>query len=153
MKGVRIGGRQKGTKNKATIAREQEAAAAMLEGARKNPPVVGKLALERQVVLAEAMTARYQRVTAEQAAELRAQGNLRAVAQEGDAKLYKEWFEIWHMCAKELTKYQAPPIKAVDAPAPPPDPDRLAKENTRRFALRVFEGGRSVTEEAVNDAA
>lgn len=151
-KGVRYGGRQKGAKNKATLEREREAVAALTEVARKTPPVIGRTALERQVVLAEGMTARYQRVTEEQAAELRAAGNPEAKATDGDPTLYMKWFEIWHTCAKELTSYQAPKVKAVDAPAPPPDPNQMQRENTRRFGLRVFEGGKPLPA-AANDAA
>lgn len=141
-KGVRYGGRSKGTKNKATVARE-ELAKAELAASLKKAKAAGsdsKYAIhemQKALKIAEDFAGKVQPNVQ------RAKGGaVRIIG--GDAKLFGEWFDRWHTCLKELAKYQTPQMKAVEAPTPPPDPGELERKNRKRFGLRVFEGGREI---------
>lgn len=148
-------GRPKGARGKATIERAIQVYEQVKRSVNKQTGEIelGRSVIERQMKLAESMCARYQVVTEEQAKALRDAGNAKAKEQPGDAKLYGDWFDRWAKRADELTKYQSPPIRGVDAPAPAPDPQDLERQNTRRFGLRVFEGGKPLIGQPANDAA
>jgi hypothetical protein len=61
---------------------------------------------------------------------------------DGDWGRFHDFLKLTFDIDKELAKYQAPQVKPVDAPAPPPDPKQLEAGSRRRFGLRVFEGGK-----------
>lgn len=121
------GGRPKGSKNKATILREM-GVAEVIDRARQEGRELPSTALERFMKLAEATC----------------MANQPKLDAEGNMALFGEWFDRAVYCAKELARYREPPIKAIDAPAPPPDPKDLEQRSRRKFGLRVFEGGRSL---------
>ena len=134
-KGQRFGGRIKGTKNRATIQREIEAAerVAQSRGKAKDAALT---VLERLMQVAEGAAGLTRPASKREMAEGKAQNP------DGDWELFGDWFDRAAFCAKELAKYQAPQIRAVEAPAPPPDPREVDAGNRRRFGLRVFEGGK-----------
>jgi hypothetical protein len=121
------GGRPKGSKNKATILREM-GVAAEIDRARAEGRELPSAALERFMRLAEATCL----------------ANRPTDTGKGDWGKFGEWFDRAVYCTKELARYREPPIKAVEAPAPPPDPKDLDQKSRRRFGLRVFEGGRAL---------
>ena len=139
--GERRGGRRKGVKNKATIAREEAAKAHIAESLAKaksagkaNP----RLAIEemyKAISIAEGLAGLMQPNIAKA-------GDGTLTVKGGDIKLFGEWFDRYFNCAKELAKYQVPQVKAVEAPTPPPDPQDLERRSRKRFGLRIFEGGR-----------
>jgi hypothetical protein len=134
-------GRKKGTKNRATVEREINAAAA-IDRARREGRELAVDALERFMKIAEGAAGVNKPTT---------QAEMAAGAQpnpDGDWPRFGEWFDRMVYCAKELAKYQSPQIRAVDLPAPPPDPTKQAEGSVVRFKLRVFEGGRSLNPDA-----
>lgn len=143
-KGVRLGGRKKGTPNKATAAREELARAQIAESLEKAKaagaasPRNALNEMYKAITIAEGMAGKFQPRDVVQ------DGNGKVTIVGGDIKLFKEWFGLYFDCAKELAKYQIPQIKAVDAPTPPPDPGELERTSRKRFGLRVFDGGREV---------
>ena len=139
-------GRPKGGKNKSTIERETLAAQRALEQAKAVQPFGGtKLAIQemqKALVLAEGMAKAYQPIM-----ERDSEGKI--TLKGGDHVLFKEWTKIWIGIQSDLAKYQSPPMKAIEAPTPPPDP--AAEDAARnapprkRLTLRVFDGGRQVS--------
>jgi hypothetical protein len=133
-----------GSRNKLSIARE-EAARAEITAAVKAARSSGKA----DVVFA--LDEMYKAVAISQgvAAKLRpkditqdAQGNV--TIHGGDLNAFKQWFEQWVKCVELLAKYQLPPIKAMDAPTPPPSQEEIERGSKITMGLRVFEGGREV---------
>jgi hypothetical protein len=138
------GGRPKGLKNRATIERETLAIQAALEAARaaEKRPGGTKLAIQemqKALALSEGLA-----------------GKLRPKLEEGPDgaliikdvqmfRLFGEWFDRWFNIQRELAKYQSPPMRAVEAPTPPPDPADVEQKSRKRFGLRVFEGGKPLT--------
>lgn len=131
MKGRKTGGRKPGSKNKATLEREAKAA---IDQARAARVELAKDSLVRYQGVAEGATGRFRQLVET------VEGNTAA-----NWKLFGEWFDRMLHCAEAAAKYQSPPIKAVDAPAPPPDPRELEANSRKRFGLRVFDGGRALT--------
>jgi hypothetical protein len=135
-------GRPKGAKGKATIERELEAArrvAANASGERRDSALQ---VLERIMVVAEG-AAGLLRPTPEKEIAKGAQKN-----PDGDWDRFKAWCELTAKCSMELAKYQAAQIKSVDAPTPPPEPGEIDQRSRKRFGLRVFEGGKPLTDVA-----
>lgn len=142
-KGERRGGRKKGTPNRATVQREELARAQIAESLAKAKkagqadPKVALSELYKAIQIAEGMSGMVQpQVTRDEKTGV-------VSFKGGDAKLFGEWFDRWKDCITTLMKYQLPQIKAIDAPAPPPDPNK-ADGPRRKFSLRVFDGGRQV---------
>jgi hypothetical protein len=157
-KGVRIGGRALGTKNKATIARELQAAVQVAQahghGRELATAVLERLMgdLERYKELAEGAASLHRPPTA---ADLKKAAETGLDLAKGDWGLFGEWFDRAvntardaAACARDLARYQQPQIKPVDAPAPPPDARDLEERSRKRFGLRVFEGGKPLTPNA-----
>lgn len=142
-KGTRPAGRKLGTKNKATVARELQAAQQILQAQSKDHEsalaVLSRLLadLDRFKQLAEGAASYHRPPTAEELAA--AQEAEDAIAEQegreartvsaGDWGLFGQWFDrtvstaqAAVVVAKELAKYQAPQIKAVDAILPPTVP-------------------------------
>jgi hypothetical protein len=154
--GARPGaGRKAGGKNKATLERELLAAKATIRQAKEGRELAKDvlerlmLDLDRFKSLAEGAAALHKPPTA---GELKAAAERGLSLAKGDWGLFGEWFDRAvgtardaATVAKDLAKYQSPQIRAVDAPAPPPDPEKLREGSTRRFGLRVFEGGKPLT--------
>jgi hypothetical protein len=151
-KGTRIGGRQKGTKNRTTIQRELQAAHEVARaqgiGHEFATAVLERMMgeLERFKNIAEGAAGLHRPPSED---ELKAAGEAGLQIAKGDWGLFGQWFDRAvtatkevAACAKDLASYQAPKIKAVDAPAPPPDPRDVEAKSRRRFGLRVFEGGK-----------
>lgn len=136
-RGFKTGGKIKGSKNKTTIERELKAAG-VIDAARKEGRELATSVLERLMKIAEGATGVNRPVTDKEIAEGKARNP------DGDWGRFGEWFDRTAYCAKELAKYQSPQIRAVDAPAPPPDPQDVDRQSRKRFGLRVFEGGRPV---------
>ena len=144
-KGERRGGRQKGTKNKATIARE-EAARAEFEAAMKatasktrGTGVSPKLAMQemyKAISIAEGVAGKLQ------PKDISQDVNGKLTITGGDLKAFGDWFDRWVKGLELLAKYQIPAIKPIEAPAPPPTPEELEQGSRKRFGLRIFEGGR-----------
>jgi hypothetical protein len=164
--GERRGGRQRGTKNKATIERELQAAhqvaAAHGAGREMATAVLERLMmdLDKYRELAEGAAAVHRPPKPDEIAAAQAMENAKALEEKreprtlyaGNWELFGQWFDRTvstardaAMCAKELANYQAPKIKSVDAPAPPPDPRDLEQKSRKRFGLRVFEGGKPLS--------
>lgn len=139
-KGVRKGGRQKGAKNKATIAREEEAkakiAAAMKSADRSADPKLAMNEIYKALAIAEGVAGKLQprSISSDPQGLLAVEG--------GDMKGFGEWFDRWVKCVELLAKYQIPAIKPIEVPAAPPDPSDLDRNSRKRFGLRIFEGGR-----------
>lgn len=127
--GERRGGRAKGTKNKATIARERAAAA--IEAKEARPPNPGtaitvreaarqvrsgsKLAIDVMaefMMLFRGMAARYQP---------RYDGAGNQIT--GNESKFIEYAKLAVMTGDRLAPYQSPPIKAMPAPSPVPTPE------------------------------
>ena len=173
-KGTRPAGRKLGTKNKATVARELQAAQQILQAQSKDHEsalaVLSRLLadLDRFKQLAEGAASYHRPPTAEELAA--AQEAEDAIAEQegreartvsaGDWGLFGQWFDrtvstaqAAAVVAKELAKYQAPQIKAVDAPAPPPDIKAEGVMPKKRFTLTIFEGDRQVAQAEVEPRA
>ena len=138
-------GRKAGTKNRATVEREINAAA-VIDRARKEGRQLAVDVLEKLMNLAEGAAAE-NRPTTEKEMTAGASQN-----PDGDWTRFGEWFDRTAYCAKELAKYQSPQIKAIEQPAPAPDLNAPRDQPRRRFGLRVFEGGKPLTP-AQSDAA
>lgn len=145
--GERRGGRQKGTPNKATLEKQALAQQALLETAKKARKT-GELKLaiqemQKALKIAEDFSTKLQPKLIEGGSEKKPTLKI-----EGDIKLYGEWFDRWMKVMVELAQYQAPKIKAMEAPTPPPDPEELEQQRNapprKRFTLRIFEGGKLV---------
>jgi hypothetical protein len=145
---VRYGGREKGVKNKLTIQREQEAAQRVAAARGPKAKEAALSVLERLMQVAEGATALHRPPGPKEVEAAAASGQS---LPKGDWGLFGDWWDRAAYAAKELAKYQAPQIKSVDAPAPPPDPDEVDRGSRRRFGLRVFEGGRPLGQ--TDDAA
>lgn len=142
--GRKTGGRAKGTPNKATVEREILAMQAVVEKARTAKPSDLKLAvqeMQKALKLAEGFASALQ-------PKITKDANSNKITIEGDIDLFGKWFDRWVDVMSELATYQAPKIKAMEAPTPPPDPAELeAQRNApprKRFTLRIFEGGKLV---------
>ena len=150
---MRYGGREKGTKNRATLQREAEAAArvAATSGGKARE---GALAvMERLMGVAEGATEANRPTLQRQIAVADATGASIDINPDGDWGRFHDFLNLTFSIAKELARYQAPQVKAVDAPAPPPDPDEIARGSRRRFGLRVFEGGKPLSSAERESAA
>jgi len=135
--GARPGaGRRHGGKNRATIERELKAVA---ETGNLQGRELAKDVLDRMMKLAEGAAGFHQPPSPSEIQAAQAEGRQIPT---GDWDRFGQWFDRIAYCAKELAKYQSPQIKAVDAPAPPPDPKDLEQKSRKRFGLRVFEGGK-----------
>lgn len=134
------GGRRVGSKNKATLQREAEAAARVAAASGGKAREAALSVMERLLITAEGAAALL-KPTAK-----RNWPDQATVDPNPDASwpMFKDFLGLAFDIAKEVTKYQAPQIKAVDAPAPAPDPDVAERESQIRFGLRVFEGGKPV---------
>jgi hypothetical protein len=137
-------GRPVGSKGRATLEREQLALAA-----RKGGRELAREVMERAMIIAEATCMLHKPPSP--VALAKAQESDQELP-DGDWALFGQWFDRWTSLAKELTKYQSPPIKAIDAPAPPPNPDEVPDQPRRRFGLRVFEGGKPLASSSGNAA-
>jgi hypothetical protein len=138
-------GRPKGAKNLSTRAREEKQKAdiaAALKKARAAGRADPRSAMDeiyKALALSEAVTSRLR----PRAIEQDMHGNLTIIG--GDIDRFGDWFDRWKGCIDSLAKYQLAPIKAMDAPTPPPTPEDIEKGSKVVFGLRVFEGGRPVT--------
>lgn len=110
-KGVRYGGRQKGTKNKSTIERQLRAEAAMaVDKASSTGSPHAELAKDALV--------RYRKICESAAAELKPRTAKEiATGQEpnpdGDWTQFGAWLDRAIYCAKERAKYESPTMRAV----------------------------------------
>lgn len=139
-KGRKTGGRIKGkSRNKATILRETKAAEVIAATIDSGKPLAITV-LQKAMEFAEGAVATY-RPTMAKEIEAGAAKN-----PDGSAEEFGKWFDRWFKCIETMAKYQSPQIKAMEAPAPPPQPG----SNRRKFVLRVFEGGKPV--KSANDA-
>lgn len=136
-KGVRIGGRQKGTPNKATL--EKRAKIAAQRAADANRPLeereLAKDALMRIARLAEGAAA-VNRPTTE--ADI-AGGN--QPNPDGNWQRFHEWVKLTAWCYKAAADFQSPKMLGIAVAPPPPPPETAEPEIIR---LRVFEGDRQV---------
>jgi hypothetical protein len=138
--GARPGsGRKKGVKSKLTMARE-EFVAQQLDKARNTGRKLPTDTLEEFLEIAKGATG-VNRPTSQKEIN-----DGRAPNPDGDWTRFGEWFDRAVYCARELAKYREPQIRAVDAPAPPPDATEIERAGRKRFGLRVFEGGVLVEE-------
>jgi|GEM_PF-2452872 len=144
-KGFKTGGRQKGTPNRSTVERQVSSQMEISRAARAG--VLGKEVLERLAKIAEGIAA------AQQPKLIGQDARGQPVFEGGNWALFGEWFDRTAYCAKELMKYQNAPIKAVDAPTPPPDPREVEARSRKRFGLRVFDGGRPLQPIEADDDA
>lgn len=144
--GARPGaGRRQGTKNKATIQRELEAAARVAAAAGGKTRESALAVMERLLSVAEGATAAFRPTLKKEIQAAAAIGTVIEANPDGDPNHFRAFLDLTFSISKELAKYQAPQIKAVDAPAPPPDPKDLEQKSRRRFGLRVFEGGKPLS--------
>lgn len=139
--GERRGGKQKGSKNKATIERELQAARALTEAV-----ATGKLDGQE---LAKDVLGRFMRLSEGAAGEFMPTPS--AQLKQGKAEnpnkdwdRFGEWVDRVIYCAKELAKYQSPALRAILVPASAPDSNQ--QERRKAFGLRIFEGGKPIME-------
>jgi hypothetical protein len=173
--GARTGaGRKSGGKNKATIARElqaaQQVAAAHGVGREMAIAVLERLMgdLDRLKGIAEGAAGLHKPPTPAEITQAQAAEDAKAIAENrepqtvyaGNWALFGEWYDRAvgtardaATVAKDLAKYQGPQIKPVDAPAPAPDPRDLDQRSRKRFGLRVFEGGKPLAPSPNTDVA
>jgi hypothetical protein len=136
--------RPRGSLNRSTLAREAKAKAdiaaalAKAKTAGRADPKAAMDEMYKAIAIAEGFAAklRPRDIQQDQHGIITIMG--------GDINLFGAWFDRWHKCIELLAKYQLPPIKAMDAPTPPPDPEQSARDSKIVFGLRVFEGGKPV---------
>lgn len=138
-KGQRFGGRAKGVKNKSTILREQKQAAAIAEIIDSGKPLAITV-LQKAMEFAEGATAAFRPTL--QADIARGQ----AANPDGSVEEFGKWFDRWLKVASELATYQTARIKPMEAPSAAPTTQ--AGETKKKFTLRVFEGGKAITQPA-----
>jgi hypothetical protein len=141
--GERRGGRQRGTKNKATVEREINAAA-VIDRARREGRELAVDVLEKLMKVAEGAAA-INRPTEQKKYK------------DGDWKLFAEWFDRTAFCAKALAPFQSPTFKAVavdvrsTTPAPmqqlSPPPLQIEgptdQNSSVKCYLRAIKGGKA----------
>lgn len=141
-KGKKTGGRARGIPNKATILRQTKRAEVIAQMVDSGKPLAVTV-LQKAMEFAEGAVAAYRPTMA---AEITAGKPQNA---DGSHDEFGKWFDRWFRCIETLTKYQTSPMKAIEAPTPPPDPGT----NKKRFTLRVFDGGRVIANKAANEDA
>ena len=166
-KGFKTGGKQKGTKNKATIERElkafQQYAATQGIARELATAVLERLMgdLERFRNIAEGAAGIHRPPSAE---ELKAAAQAGLDIAKGDWALFGQWFDRAvnatrdaANCAKDLATFQTPRLKAIMIATPPPvvvAPPQLTEEASPRDAterteratrayLSLIQGGKS----------
>lgn len=126
-KGQRFGGRQKGARNKVTIARalraEQEIAEAKASGRKMATQV-----LDEFMHLFAGMAAAYQPLPP---------GTEIPAGRAPDEAQFEKYAKLAVDCARILAPFQSPTFKAIVI-APPPDTD--PNKMRRRFTLTIFDG-------------
>jgi hypothetical protein len=140
--GKRAGGGRPTGPSKATILKQTKRAeviAAMVDSGKPLAITVAQKAME----FAEGAVAAYRPTMA---AELAAG---KTKNPDGSHDEFGRWFDRWMRCVEMLAKYQTPQMKAVEAPMKPPEPGA----NKKRFTLRVFDGGRVISNKAENEDA
>lgn len=133
-KGTRIGGRNKGTRNKATIERELLAARAAEErvaAAEASGRKLGKEVLDEFMHLFAGMAATYQPLRP---------GTPIPVGRTPDEPQFEKYAKLAVHCARLLAPYQSPTFQAIMIAPPPPDPTEAGMR--KRFTLTIFEGAR-----------
>ena len=119
-KGMRFGGRQKGTPNRKTVAalraqRIAEQAQAEVDKAKAAKVKLGKDVLEDYMGAFHNLSVFYQRRIAEQLAK-----NLEPDPK--DIAAFEKWGGLTATTAKNLAEFQSPKFKAIAVLAPPPSP-------------------------------
>jgi hypothetical protein len=111
-KGVRYGGKQKGTKNKATIERELRAAQAqaVIEGARPEDRELAVDVLERMMKIAEGAASIHKPPAPSQ---LKAAQEAGQTIEKGDWAKFGEWFDRTVHTAHRLASFQSPTFRAI----------------------------------------
>ena len=129
-RGPNKGGRPKGSKGKATMERELNAAQ-VIDRARKEGRDLAVTVLERLMNIADDVTGLNRPTQAGDKEN-----------PDGDWDRFGAWFDRAAFCARALAKYQSPQIKAMDAPSAPPDALDLERDGAIVFRLRIFEDGK-----------
>lgn len=140
-------GRPVGVKNKSTLAREELAKAQIAEAqaaARLASKTTGgsKFAIhemQKALSIAESFASACQ-------PKLDQGEDGKPKFTGGDPKAFGEWFDRYFKVLTVLAEYQAPKMRAVDAPTPPPDASEEQRKAKKRFGLKIFEGGRQIRE-------
>lgn|SRR3974390_880319 len=133
-----------GARSRVVLAREAQARAeiaAAIKGARSSGKADVIFALDemyKAVAISQGVAAKLRPKDITQDA----QGNI--TIHGGDLDRFGDWFEKWVQCIELLAKYQLPPIKAMEAPTPPPSKEEIERGSKITMGLRVFEGGREV---------
>jgi hypothetical protein len=150
----KTGGRAKGTPNKATVEREQEAARA-LDKSRMSGRPLAKDRLDELMDVAIGAMQRHQPVTKDMVARARAAGNKAVKESRGDWKGFGDWWDRAAFAAKSLAPFQSPTYRAIvvaqagegSAPAPMKDvtPEAgpagdAATERAQQTYLRLVKG-------------
>lgn len=134
------GGRPKGLKNRATVARETKRAEVIAQTIDSGKPLAVTV-LQKAMEFSEGAVAIYRPTMA---AEIAAG---KKVNPDASHEEFGKWFDRWLKCIEALARYQTPQMKAIEAPTPPP----AAGTNKKRFTLRVFDGGRLIANKAANE--
>jgi hypothetical protein len=119
-KGDRRGGRTKGTPNRTTTEKALLAARQVAKAKSEGKPLA-------TAVLFEFMH-RFRDM---------------ALAHQHDRQ-FQKWARLTVDTAKMLAPFQSPTFRAIEQPAPPPDPKE--EQGRARITLRVFESGKLVAE-------
>jgi hypothetical protein len=123
--GRKTGGRAKGTPNKATLEREEEAARA-LDRSRATGRPLAKDRLDELLDVALGAMQRHQPVTRDMVQRARAAGNTAVKESKGDWGGFGDWWDRAAFAAKALAPYQSPQLKAIAMQmAPPPEPTKV----------------------------
>jgi hypothetical protein len=151
-RGFKTGGKVKGSKNRATIERELKAAAQVAAASGGKARESALAIMERLLTVAEGATAANRPILQVDIQKAAATGSTLNANPDGDWGRFHDFLDLTFSITKELAKYQAPQIKAVDAPTPPPA-IQSGKDQTKRFTLTIFEGDRQVAQAEVEPKA
>lgn len=135
-KGMRYGGRKRGTKNKKTVERElieerekgARIAAAEMKAADYAGRKLAKEVLDDFMQLFAGMAATYQPMPPDA---------LIPPGRQPDEERFEKYGKLAVQCARDLAPYQSPTFRAIMTAPPPPDP---GDGQRKRFTLTIFEG-------------
>lgn len=142
MRGMKTGGRLRGTLNRATVEKRLEIAR-QLDDAKNRGKPLAKDRLDELLSVAFDMMAATKPVTADIITKARAGGDDKLG--EWNVEEFGAWFDRAAYVAKELAKYQSPTFKAIAVTAPAPaspgaaiETDNVVDLNDPNAAARLY---------------
>lgn len=138
-KRAKTGGRRRGIPNKRTVIQQTKRAEVIAQIVDSGKPMAITVA-QKAMEFAEGAVSAFRPTMAAELASGKAKNP------DGSPEEFGRWFDRWFKCIEMMAKYQTPQLKAIEAPTAPPIPGTT----TKRFTLRVFDGGRLVANKAAN---